>query len=307
MHVCRTLFLAGAAVAMVASAGCTKGEPKPNATGEGADATPLAPLPTTPANGTPIPSASVEAFVNPQKLPPYSGPTGSVEGTISITGDPSPAVPDQDFHVCPGAEKVYGKLFREGAEVPGGGRALADAIIAITGYSGFYLPERADVRSITIEDCAFPRVIDMTIGQRLEVTNKSSQIWAPALEQAGLPALMVTPPNSDAVKLYPPRPGHFILIDKLTHIYARSDLWVLMQPLHAVSGVDGHYRIDGVPVGKLQVNARLTRIGQETSKSVDVLAGVVQKVDLTLTYAVPKDAGAPVDGGADAGRRVLLK
>src|SRR2546427_10681759 len=100
----------------------------------------------------------------------------------------------------------------------------------------------------------------MTIGQRLEITNKASQLWAPALEQAGLPALMVASPNSDAVRLYPPRPGHFILIDKLTHVYARSDVWVLMQPLHAVSGLDGHYRIDGVPVGKLQVNARLTRI-----------------------------------------------
>jgi hypothetical protein len=309
MHVLRTAsFRSIATIALLfpAFAACSKDASKATATDDGGTTTGLAPLPTVPANGTPIPTASIEAVVNPAKLPPYNGPTGSVEGTISITGDPSPVVPDQDFHVCPTAEKTYGKLFREGAPTPGG-RALADAIVAITGYSDFYLPERSDVRSITVDDCAFPRVIDMTVGQRLEVLNKTNQIWAPALEQAGLPALMVETPGSDAVKLYPPRPGHFNLIDKLSHLYARSDLWVLMQPLHAVSGIDGHYRIDGVPVGTLKVGARLSAIGKDASKSVDVLAGVVQKVDLTITYAAVKDAGAPAVTRIDAGTRPLIK
>ena len=278
-------------------AACGKDKPNDAATDAGGRATSLAPLPTAPANGTPIPSASVAAFVNPGNLPPYKGATGSVEGTISITGDPAPVVPDQHFRACPAAEKVYGKLFREGAKTAEG-RALADAIVAVTGYSDAYVPERAEARSITIEDCAFPRVIDMTVGQRLEIANKTTQIWAPALEQAALPALMVAPPGSEAIKLYPPRPGHFILIDKLTHIYARSDVWVLLQPLHAVSGIDGHFRIDDVPIGSLKVSARLSAISQEASKTVDVLAGVVQKVDLTIHYSAVKDAGAPAPKGA---------
>jgi hypothetical protein len=308
MHVLRTPlpFAASLAIALVLG-GCSKDDSKAGAPREGTDATPLAPLPTAPANGTPMSSASVASFVNPKNFPPYSGALGSIEGTISITGDPSPSVPDLDFQACPGGEKVYGKLFREGAATGNGARAVADAIIGVTGYTGFYVPERADVRSVTITDCAYPRVIDMTVGQRLEITNKTTQIWGPALEQAGLPALMLASPNSDAVKLYPPKPGHFILIDKLQHTYARSDVWVLQYPLHAVSDLEGHYRIDGVPVGKLQVNARLSRISQEASKEIEVLANVVQKVDLTINYVAAKDAGTPAVDAAASGQRPIIK
>jgi hypothetical protein len=271
-------------------------------TAGGADATALAPppAPSAPANGTPLPSASVAAFVNPQNLPAYSGPTGSVEGTISITGDPSPDVPG-DFTACPDAVKTYGKLFRAGNPVPGGGRALADAVIAITGYTGYYVPEANEVRKVSIEGCAFPRVIDMTIGQRLELVNNTTDVWGPILEQAVLPALMLAPPKGGTVKLFPPRPGHYSLADQLRHPYAKSDVWALMYPLHAVSNLEGHYRIDGVPVGKLQVSARLTMISEQTTKPVDVLAGVVQKVDLELHYT-PKDAGADLDSGPPANK-----
>jgi hypothetical protein len=304
MNVLRPLLLALPFLALAC-----KETPKPSgANPEGADATPVAaPPPSAPANGTPLPAASVAAFVNPEKLPPYAGPTGSVEGTISITGDPSPALPAQDYSKCPEAALTYGKLFREGMPTAGGGRALADAIVGITGYAGYYVPERSETRTISVSGCAFePRVVNMTIGQRLEVANKAKDMWAPAIEQAQLPALMVAPPNGDAVKLYPPKPGHMTLIDRMGHPWARSDVWVFMHPLHAVSALDGHYRIDGVPVGKLKVNVRLTAIGQETSKEVEVLAGVVQKVDLTLAYHAPKDAGAPA--ATDAGPpRVILK
>jgi hypothetical protein len=290
-------------LAVLAVGGCKKDSPASDAdaaNGQLADATAVAP--SAPAHGTPMPLASIEQFVNPKKLPAYQGPTGSIEGTISVTGDPSPPV-DVDVHGCPGADRVYGKLFREGPPTHDGGRAVADAIIGVTGYAGFYIPERNEARTVTIDDCAPPRVIDMTVGQRLEVKNNTNQMWAPALEQAQLPALMVATPGSEAVRLYPPRPGHFVLIDKLAHTYARSDVWVLMYPLHAVSDLQGHFRIDGVPVGKMTVSARLTTISQEASKEVEVLANVVQKVDLSVHYAAPKDAGAPA-AKADAGRVV---
>jgi len=67
-------------------------------------------------------------------------------------------------------------------------------------------------------------------------------------------------------------------------------VWAFRHPFHTASTLEGHYRIDGIPVGPVKLGARLTTIGQNVEKSVDVLAGVVQKVDLSFTYS-QADAG----------------
>jgi hypothetical protein len=265
-----------------------------------------APVPQPPAsapvNATPLSAASVAAYVNPRKLPAYNGPTGSIEGHVSIVGDPSPDAPAYDYRKCPQARETYAKLFREGAPDATGARPLADALVAVTGYEGFYLPEGNEVRAITIDKCAFSaRTIDMTIGQRLDITNNTDLLVAPAFSQSPAPALMVAAPHRDAVRLYPQKPRYDTLIDRMSASFLKADVYVLLFPLHTVTGLDGHYRIDGVPVGKMTVNARLAPIQRETSKSVDVLANVVTTVDLQLAYKAKPDAGPPqvaaVDGG----------
>jgi hypothetical protein len=260
--------------------------------------------PSAPPNALPIPSASVAAVVNPEGLPPYQGATGSVEGTIYVVGPPAPDLPNVDASKCAAALDTYGKLFRAGKPTGAKGeRPLADAVVAVTGYSGFYVAEKSDVKHLTIgENCAYPlRTITMTFGQRLEISNKSKLLFGPSLSQAPTPALMVAPPQEtgEPVKVYPARAGYYTLLDRLEP-FIKEDLYVMRHPLHTVSGIDGHYRIDGVPVGKVQLGARLNVIG-ETQAPVEVLAGVVQKVDITLTYA-PKDGGVPApprgpDGG----------
>ena len=78
------------------------------------------------------------------------------------------------------------------------------------------------------------------------------------------------------------------------HTLDRQLAAVLLHPLHAVTDTNGHYRIDGVPVGtKLTVFTRLAAIGETAKNEVEVLAGVVQTVDLTLKYTATRDAGAP--------------
>ena len=94
--------------------------------------------------------------------------------------------------------------------------------------------------------------------------------------------------------MYPPQAGHFTLRDRLQP-YVRGDVYVLRQPLHAVSASDGTYRIDGVPVGKLDVGALLSVLNppaNEAHQKVEVRANVVQKVDLVLTYT-PLPAHTP--------------
>ncbi len=249
------------------------------------------------ASSAAIPSASVEAFVNPERLPAYDGPTGSVEGTVLVKGPDAPDLPGMDFRVCPAALDTYGKLFRAGPARADGLRPLADAVIVITGYSGFYLPEKDSAERVTINvNCGYPtRTIAMTFGQTLEIANDSAVPFGPRLSGIYQPAVMIAPPQQrgEPVKLNPPRPGHYVLGDEM-QTFVRQAVVVLLQPLHAVSNLQGHYRIDGVPVGALKVGAQLDALGNRMQPS-DVLVrpNVVENVDLVLTYA-PSDGGRPV-------------
>lgn len=299
----------------VFSVGCKKDTPAPAVNTGDAQATALAPsvsaapLPSAPARGSPVPSASIAATVNPENLSPYAGPTGSVEGRITVVGDPAPSL-GIDFKKCPEGEKVYGKAFRDGAPLPDGSRPLADALVVITGYTGFYLPERNESKLVTVENCAItPRTIDLTFGQRLEVQNRSGdnkKLFAPAFMNHALPALMIAANGADPVKLWPVEPGYDQLVDKMTYEFMANDVYTLVQPLHTVTKLDGTYRIDNVPVGKLEVHTRLRTINRDASKPVEVRANVVSRVDLQMEYRANEGGAAALS--ADAGpRRVLIK
>ncbi|HEY1693269.1 MAG TPA: carboxypeptidase-like regulatory domain-containing protein [Polyangiaceae bacterium] len=249
----------------------------------------------------PIPRASVEAVLNPGDLPPYTGPTGSVEGTITVEGPEAPAV-QLDAAKCPAALDTFGKLFREGkpdkADKPTGPRPLGDAVVVAVGYKGF-LPDKTDVVPLTIQpNCSYgPRTIAITYGQRLEVSNDSGLLFGPYVDQVFALAVMVAPPHEKGspVKIYPTKAGHFVLKDQIEP-FMQEDLYVFRHPLHAVSDLAGHYRIDGVPVGHLEIGASHPAFAGGATAPVDVVEGAVQRVDLTLTYKpapkVTADAGA---------------
>jgi hypothetical protein len=119
---------------------------------------------------------------------------------------------------------------------------------------------------------------------------------------------MVATPGAEAVKLYPARPGRYAIDDRLAHDTGTMDLYVLLQSAHGVSDRKGHYRIDGLPLGQLTVNARLAAISVEAAQPFEVKAGVVQHVDLILNYtkavapAASASASTSASGaGADAG------
>lgn len=250
-----------------------------------------------PINVTTLPTASVASLLNPDQLPPYTGPTGSVEGTISVRGPSAPETPG-DFAKCPDAAATYGRAFREGEPAsPGGSRWLADAVVAVTGYSGFYIREKAEAVSIAIKGCAFDRrTLTMTFGQRVDVKNETKEFWTPILEPSGVGVIRMATPGGDPVKLTPKRPGYYRIAD-YDRKYAFVELYAFLHPLHTTSSTGGTYRIDGVPVGKVKVNTSHPRLGGEASVEVDIKAGVVQRVDLTLDHKPALPAASGRDGG----------
>ncbi len=288
------VVMAGSLVqAAAACDGCAKGSSSASP-----DAAPPPIEAGGPVNATPVPTASVAQMVNPDNLPPYSGPTGSIEGTVYVVGDPPEETP-ADFSKCPSAAAIWGKSFRErspsaGRDAGAGARSLADAIVAVTGYTGFYLPETREASSLSIEGCGFSaRTVTMTYGQRLEVKNLTNEFWTPLLEPGANLVMMMAAPKGDPVKIYPKKPGHYLLVDR-DRKYAISDVYAFLHPLHAATDGAGHYRIDGVPIGKVKINARHPRFDDEKTLEVEIAASVVSDVDLVLRHTTPPDAG-PAD------------
>jgi len=275
--------------------GC-KTEPVRPVSGDGATALADASAKPGPVNALPIPKDLVEKTVNPNKLPEYKGPVGVVEGTVYVTGDPAPPTMGKLFDRCPKAADVYGKTFREGPALPNGSRALADAVLGVTGYAGFIVAEKQPAKQITITNCAFSqRSVDMTFGQALEVKNDGGggPLFAPDFENQSAPAIMIATPGGDPVKLYPKQPGRYRLIDRVGNAWLDADVFVSVTPLHAASDLKGHYRIEGVPVGKLKLNAWHPAIAHAWEKEIEVKDGVVTTVDVSIVNDKPAQQPPP--------------
>lgn len=259
------------------------------------------PRPLPLASAIPIPAASVDDSVNPNKLPPYAGPTGVVEGVVKFKGEKPVEVSLSLPDACRGAAATYGKSFREGS-----GRTAADVLVAVTGYQGYVPAPGPNVR-VVMNDCAFNRrTVALTFGQRIELLNDDSKnSYIPMLVGESAPAHMVAVPHGDPVKLYPTRVGHYLLADEMNRPWMKADVYVLKYATFAVTGLDGAFRIEGIPVGKVNVSADVPWIVPAIDKTVEVTVeeGKTTKVDFTLEVkkAPPASAGsgaAPAQSGA---------
>ena len=294
-------FIAVTTMVVAAMAGCDSCKDRPKGSGVEYPA-PMATLVPDAGmlNVATVPDSEVKAMVNPDSLPMYAGPTGTIEGVVKVSGPaaPSTGLPMTAFKDCPEAANEYGVRFRSG-DMPeaGDARWLADAIVVVTGYSGFWVREKNDGVEVQIEGCGYRhRTITMTFGQRLEVKNLTNEFWTPVLEPKSPGAMMMAPPhNNDPVKLYPKRAGRHAVMDH-DRKYIVNDLMVFRHPLHAVTDMKtGHYKIEGVPVGKMRVTASHPEIENVASTLETVVeVGKTSIVNLTLNYAgepKPKDAG----------------
>jgi len=279
------LSLAGA----LALGGC-KGKSNSDAVSVGS-----AKLPAPIASSLPIDPKIVSAVVNAKGEAPYTGPTGTISGLITVSGDPAPDMPEVVAGIptdCEGAKEAYAKLFREGV-----GRALADVVVGVTGYSG-YLPEETPSQIADANGCAWSsRTYVLTYGQSLDVRSRDSRPYVPDLLGAKLKAQLVALPRGDAIPLYPEQPGRYQLTDSM-RIFMRAEVLVVKFPTHAVTGVDGRYVIPRIPVGKVKVSALLPATMAQNEKEVEVHAG--ELVDVPLTLAFDRKAWDAQRGGPAA-------
>lgn len=282
--------LALVAVSAAALAGCPNGADKPTST---ASADPAASTTSTAS----APSASNSAARPPPfwtkrpDLPAYAGPKATLKGVVTISGDKPPHTPFKYDRGCAAASGTYGLLFRMGLE-----GQLADAVVAVTRYEG-YVPPSSEVVDITIHNCAYStRTIALTDGQYIAVKNDDPPLsYLPHLDGARAPAINVTVPRGPKVKLYTRGRGRYWLRDMMGRKHMVAHVFHFPYSTAAVTGLDGRYTIEGIPVGKVQVSVMLPQTKTMKSKTVDLeLKEGDNKLDLELVFDAAKDT--PDDG-----------
>ncbi len=228
--------------------------------------------------------APLQALLDPKNTGPYVGPTATLHGTITIKGDAPPATTLKFPAECVGAEPAYGKLFRVGK-----GGALADALVAVTGFDGF-VPAKSDVVDVSIDGCAFDRrTVSVTVGQRLDVRNVDKKTaFTPYLDGSEYSAMRVAVPGGNPVPLSTRKPGQYLLRDAMQRPFMLADVFVLKYATAAVTRVDGTYEITGLPVGKVRVDALLPIIRKTKGREVELKEGD-NVLDLELDYDAKKD------------------
>jgi hypothetical protein len=254
------------------------------ATGAATGSGPAAP-PTGAAGMPPPPHATA---TGPE---PYEGPTGTITGVITIKGDEPPRTPFKYPAECEGAAGSYGKLFRVGQD-----GQLADAIVAVTHYDGFVPPKNKSVE-VNIKNCQYSqRSIALTDTQYLSIFNRDAiRSYIPHLDGARLPATMVAVPRGPELKIYTRGKGRYWLRDQMKRDFMTAHVFHFPYSTTHVTGLDGRYRIAGIPVGKAKVSVLLPQTTSmlSTQKDIEVKEGD-NAVDLELTFDAKRDT--PPDG-----------
>ncbi|MEZ4442506.1 MAG: hypothetical protein R3B72_25660 [Polyangiaceae bacterium] len=265
--------------------GCSNGTPPEPTPGSATAAATASAAPSA------APSASSSAAKPEPSVKPYEGPTGVVKGVVTIKGDEAPVTPFDFPDNCAAAAGMYGKLFRVGQD-----GQLADAIVAVTHYKGFVPPKQRAVE-ITIKDCQYSqRSIALTDDQYLEIRNlDSGTSYIPHLDGARLPSTNVAIPQGPSLRMDTRGRGRYWLRDQMTRPFMMAHVFHFPYSTTAVTGLDGRFSIEGVPVGKAKINVMLpqTKTLLSVSKDIEVKEGD-NVVDLELTFDAKRDT--PDDG-----------
>lgn len=247
------------------------------------------------ASGLPGALDQVSKAVNPDNRPAYTGPTGSVKGVITATGDAPPVATAHVAKIkgaCPEARETYGYVFREGMM-----RSLADVLVAVTGYDG-YIPETEPKQTIAARGCAYSaRTVALTYGQTLDIVSKDGEGYVPNLLGSNMKAQLLALPGGAPSTVYPPGPGHYVLTDDIK-VFMLADVFVVKYATHDVTSLDGRYEIKNIPVGKVKLNAMLPATQQVVEKDIEIKAGQALELNLEIPFDAKAFAAAEKAGAA---------
>lgn len=225
--------------------------------------------------------------------------TGIVEGVVIMQGDPAAIQTGLERRIpkeCPDALKTYGLVFREGP-----GRKVADAFVGVTGYRG-NAAEKTGAVLVTGRGCTWDsRTYGMTPSQSLMVKSGDNLPYVPVLLNNKSPASLVAVPGGDAVPVNPTRgPGLYVLFDEMRN-FTQATVIVWSHSTFDVTGLDGKFRIEGVPVGASKLSAFLPTADLTVEQQITVTKNTTTRVELMMHFDAAVYAAKTTDGRAPTG------
>ena len=186
---------------------------------------------------------------------PSAGPTGSLEGTVSLTAPIPPSRPvaiDRDVARMRGcsdaARDYYGRLF--GVTEAG---LLPEAIVTVDARTTTRLAVRR--RYAFFHDCSItPRVLAMSLGDELFLRAETDEHHLAKVDGMGSTIAQMLQRGEDQQKFIQ-HPGRYIIHSVNFPNWMQSPLVVTPNSFYDQTDREGHFRIEHLPAGTYTAHA----------------------------------------------------
>jgi hypothetical protein len=213
-----------------------------------------------------------------------------------------PSWPEQAMPRPPGTRQIHPEVcgppkLTDGqpARLDAATRALSGILVAPSDFDR--APAAAPVtHELTIRECRLdPPFFVATVGDRVRLSNATDYPFVPmAGEGAGITQALLFQQTRE----FPlQRPGaRMVGCTTFGSACGRTDIMVMAHPLHALSGADGHFRIERVPANQdLQLHA-WNPLFQESVVPLRVAPGETKTVEFVMTPAPVQAPAEPPPG-----------
>lgn len=251
----------------------------------------------TQTSGDASPTGRTERTERPDTV---VGPTGSVEGTVRLTGTlPAPVAmvadePTLDRAGCRvAATEFYALTF--GVSAPG---PMPGAVVTVDARSPGQAPPPRN-RYVNFKDCHIePRLVVMSLNDRLILHADTTQHHLPKVDGLGATIARLLNPSEDQEPRVM-RPGRYIIHSVNFPNWMQSPLLVTPNWFYDQTNTEGHYRIDRLPPGTYTMHAWFPG-ARAVSASVTITPDGVARQNFALS-PLPPGEYRPPQPPADAG------
>ena len=125
----------------------------------------------------------------------------------------------------------------------------------------------------------------INLGDYLTIQNKDKvhNSYMPHFAGIPSPATMLAIIDRDPVGLFPDHDGMFLLED-MKMPFMHTMLYVLPFPTFSVTGLDGKFKIDGIPTGEAKIHAYSPQLDKSITKDIVIEEGKDLELDFTIEF-----------------------